>query len=318
MNSTQAKKIPLVKILEQLGHSPEREVRGDIWYHSPFRKESEASFKIDTRQNVWFDYGEGEGGNVLDLISYLHNGRKCEASDVSSALGKLVELTGEYKAGNDYQMPDLLARSASIGSLQRGESTLEIVKVQELQNKALTGYLKERGISERIARPHVKEIYYKRGGKNYFALAFPNNSEGYELRNEYFKGVHGTKDISVVGRKEFANEKKIEGGGRAVTVFEGFMDFLSALVHYGKPITTPVIVLNSVAMKDRAVKAIRDMQVSKVYLYTQRDERGIEARNYIAEELKGIDVLDKSDLYEGYEDFNEFLIGSNLRHHSVG
>ena len=103
-----------------------------------------------------------------------------------------------------------------------------------------------------------------------------------------------------------------------MTVFEGFMDFLSALVHYGKPITTPVIVLNSVAMKDRAVKAIRDMQVSKVYLYTQRDERGIEARNYIAEELKGIDVLDKSDLYEGYEDFNEFLIGSNLRHHSVG
>jgi len=310
MNSAQAKQIPLAKILERLGYSPHHEARGDVWYFSPFRKETEASFKIDTRQNVWFDYGEGAGGNGLDFINYLHHSRKCtDGSDVSFALGKLTELTGEYKASRDYQTPDLFTRPASTGSPQKDESTLEVVKVQKIENKALMSYLRERGISPATARPHVKEIYYKRGGKNYFALAFPNDSRGYELRNKYFKGVHGSKDISVIGKKNFANEKKIDGGEQAVTVFEGFMDFLSALEYYGKPITTPVIVLNSVAMKDRAVEAIRDMQVSKVYLYLDRDESGRELTGYFQQRLQGMTTVDNSVLYAEYKDFNEFLTG---------
>ena len=44
-----------------------------------------------------------------------------------------------------------------------------------------------------------------------------------------------------------------------VTVFEGFMDFLSALTYYPKEMTPPVMVLNSVAMKDRALCTIREM-----------------------------------------------------------
>jgi len=310
MNSTQAKQIPLAKILEQLGYSPHHEARGDVWYFSPFRKESEASFKIDTRQNVWFDYGEGAGGNGLDFINYLHHDRKCtNGSDVSFALEKLTELIGEYKTSRDYQTPDLFARTASTGSPQKNKSTLEIVKVQELENKALVSYLQERNISETSAHPHVKEIYYKRSDKHYFTLAFPNDSGGYELRNKYFKGAHGSKDISVIGKKNFADEKKNEGGGQAVTVFEGFMDFLSALEYYGKPITTPVIVLNSVAMKDRAVEAIRDMQVSKVYLYLDRDESGRELTGYLQQQLQGVTIIDNSVLYAEHKDFNEFLTG---------
>ena len=117
MNSAQAKQIPLAKILERLGYSPHHEVRGDVWYFSPFRKESEASFKIDTPQNVWFDYGEGAGGNGLDFINYLHHGRKCtDGSDVSFALDKLTELTGEYSERRDYKTSDLFSRPASTDS----------------------------------------------------------------------------------------------------------------------------------------------------------------------------------------------------------
>jgi len=311
MNSAQAKQIPLAKILERLGHSPHHEVRGDVWYFSPFRKESEASFKIDTRQNVWFDYGEGAGGNGLDLINYLHHGRKCtDGSDVSFALGKLTELTGEYSERQDYKTPDLFSRPASTGSPQKSESTLKVVKVRELRNEALTGYLRERGISLATTRPYVKEIYYKYGGKNYFALCFANDSGGYELRNKYFKGVHGSKDISVIRRKNFANQKKNKGEGQAVTVFEGFMDFLSALEYHGKPITTPVIVLNSVAMKDRAVEAIKGMEASKVYLYLDRDNSGRELTGYFQKQLQGITTIDNSDLYAEHKDFNEFLVSS--------
>lgn len=317
MNSHQAKQIPLTKILEQLGYSPHHEARGDVWYFSPFRKESEASFKIDTRQNVWFDYGEGAGGNGLDLINYLHYGRKCaDGSDVSFVLGKLTELTGEYSERRDYQTPDLFSRPASTGSPQKSESTLEVVRVRELRNEALTGYLRERGISLATAHPYVKEIYYKYGGKNYFALCFANDSGGYELRNKYFKGVHGSKDISVIGRKNFANEKKIDGE-QAVTVFEGFMDFLSALEYHGKPVTTPVIVLNSVAMKDRTVEAIKGMEASKVYLYLDNDVAGRELSGYFQQQLQDVAIIDNSDLYAEHKDFNEFLVSGKKQAKSL-
>lgn len=306
LNSSQAKQIPLSRILERLGHTPHHEVRGELWYFSPFRKESDPSFKVNQQRNIWNDYGEGVGGNVLDFIVYYHRRHKCQTSDVSVALDTLEELTGSHRPDHDTQTRDLFTPPAAT-SRSKENSPLDIRRIQPLQNKALIEYLKGRGISEHTARPYVREIYYTRGEKHYFALAFPNNSGGYELRNPYFKGAHGSKDISVIGLKTDASEKKNEGVIEAVTVFEGFIDFLSALAHYRKEATTPVIVLNSVAMKDKALHAIRDMKASKVYLYLDRDKAGRELTEHFRRKLQGVDVLDKSNLYEGHKDFNDFL-----------
>ena len=68
--------------------------------------------------------------------------------------------------------------------------------------------------------------------------------------------------------------------------------------------TTPVIVLNSVAMKDRALCTIREMQVS---LYLDRDKSGRELTERFKKALSGLAVKDKSDLYAFYEDFNAWL-----------
>jgi 5S rRNA maturation endonuclease (ribonuclease M5) len=147
----------------------------------------------------------------------------------------------------------------------------------------------------------------------YFALAFKNGSGGYELRNPYFKGVHSSKDITIIDKKELLTKRKAGKEVEAVTVFEGFIDFLSALTYYGKPITTPVIVMNSVAMKDRAVEVIKEMGVSKVYLYLDRDQSGRELTEHFRNELQGVDFLDKSDLYADYKDFNEFLVSASQK-----
>jgi len=64
-------------------------------------------------------------------------------------------------------------------------------------------------------------MYYTYNGKSYFALAFANESGGYELRNRYYKGCYGHKDISLIPGRNTAS--------KSVAVFEGFMDFLSAL-----------------------------------------------------------------------------------------
>lgn len=199
MNSQQAKQIPLSQILERLGHQPHHEVRGELWDFSPFRQESEPSFKVNRERNIWNDYGEGVGGNVLDLIVYCHHRRKCQITDVSFALKTLEELIGGFRPDSDSPTRDQVTRPAAT---KKPESRpLDVKRIQALTNRALVEYLKERGISEGTARPFVKEIYYTRGAKSYFALAFPNRSGGYELRNAYFKGAHGRKAISLVKRK---------------------------------------------------------------------------------------------------------------------
>ena len=59
----------------------------------------------------------------------------------------------------------------------------------------------------------VQEMYYRIGGKPYFALAFRNDSGGYELRNPRFKGST-SKDITHIRQQGEPREKCL--------VFEGF------------------------------------------------------------------------------------------------
>jgi DNA primase len=40
----------------------------EVWYFSPFRNEKTASFKIKMSDNVWYDFGDGAGGNVIDFV----------------------------------------------------------------------------------------------------------------------------------------------------------------------------------------------------------------------------------------------------------
>lgn len=73
-------------------------------------------------------------------------------------------------------------------------------------------------------------------------------------------------------------------------------------------ITTDVIVLNSVTMKDKAVEAIKEMGVGKVYLYLDRDPSGRELTQHFLQPLFGVTLVDNSDLYANYKDFNDFLV----------
>ena len=84
MNAAQAKQIPMKALLASLGHQPAKERRGELWYLSPFRQESEPSFKINQERNIWYDFGEGEGGNVLDFTM-----RYYQVNSIAEALSRL-------------------------------------------------------------------------------------------------------------------------------------------------------------------------------------------------------------------------------------
>src|SRR5690606_2018829 len=72
INCEEAKQIRIVDYLSTLGIEPVQIRRDEYWYFSPFRDEKHASFKVSGRQNLWYDFGEGTGGSIIDLGIRLH------------------------------------------------------------------------------------------------------------------------------------------------------------------------------------------------------------------------------------------------------
>ena len=100
-------------------------------------------------------------------------------------------------------------------SLQR--SSMELISVQAVKHPKLLLYLSEWGLQPSDVSPFLSEVYYEVSEKCIFALGFPNDAGGWELRNPYFKGCFAPKAISTI---KGTDSHKLQ-------LFEGFMDFLS-------------------------------------------------------------------------------------------
>ena len=61
MTIEEAKSIRIADYLHSLGYSPVKQQGINLWYKSPFREESEASFKVNTEHEQWYDFGLGKG-----------------------------------------------------------------------------------------------------------------------------------------------------------------------------------------------------------------------------------------------------------------
>ena len=163
-------------------------------------------------------------------------------------------------------------------------------------------YLTERQIDLGVARKHCQEIYYKHNGKPYFALAFGNESGGYEIRNKYFKGCISPKDITVVNNNS-----------PSCAILEGFMDYLSFLtLCAGKGVDTSkydYLILNSVAKLSKATAMVSNYQTLHAYL--DNDTAG---RNATAELRKifGSRLVDHAENYREYKDLNDYPCGKKL------
>ena len=70
------KRYPLEDFLARLGHHPVQRRANAIWYRSPYREEHTPSFKVNPEKNLWFDFGEGKGGNIFALAGGVHPKRR--------------------------------------------------------------------------------------------------------------------------------------------------------------------------------------------------------------------------------------------------
>ena len=291
MTYKEANNISIKDYLNSLGIQPVTEKGSYGMYRSPLREDNTPSFKVDYNANLWCDYGTGEGGTLIDLVM-KQNG--------CNAYGAICRLEQDDTTSFSFHGKDLPERDTK----RQAASPIEIRRIQPLQNPALMRYLQERGISPGTAAPYVQEMYYRIGGKPYFALAFRNDSGGYELRNPRFKGST-SKDITHIRQQGEPREKCL--------VFEGFMDYLSFLTLRMKNCPTmpdldrqDYVILNSTVNVPKAIDVLYPYE--RIHCMLDNDKAGYEATRAIELEYP-YRVRDFSHNYRGYSDLNDYLCG---------
>ena len=274
------KSIPLATFLSQLGHEPTMRKGTRLWYLSPLRQERTPSFKVETALNCWYDFGIGKGGNIFDLATELY-----QSTDLRYLMSCITDRCA---------VPS--AQTVASTSFQRHSAPgFQDISVVPLRSHALVAYLQERGIPVQIAVANCQQIHYSCRSKRYYAVAFENQSNGYEIRNRYFKGCIAPKDISI--------RRVRDGPSTECAVFEGFIDYLSALT-LGIINGADAIILNSVCNVNKAVPVLKGYDTINCYL--DNDKAGETAFAELAA-IYGSTVIDRSTLYSGFNDLNEYL-----------
>lgn len=295
MNIEQSKKLSIIDFLDKEGIKPAW-IRGNAyWYLSPFRSERIPSFKISKRENLWYDYGTQEGGDLIELVKRMYN--KPSVSDA------LAVITTKGIAIVDR------ATETSIDVREYTTAKMNDVRLLPLKNHALLSYFCSRRIDMTIGKMYCREIHYKVEQKHYYGIAFGNLSDGYEVRNPYFKGCIGHKDITMIAHT--FNERQ-----DGCLVFEGFMDFLSFLTlvkwkdrRFVIESLCDYMIMNSVANLKRALQYLD--RYTHIHCFLDNDHAGRKT----AETIMGLfeyRVTNESFRYAEYKDVNDYLMDKRM------
>jgi len=277
MNCKQFNSIKLEEVLASLGHLPTKQNEKEAWYLNPFETETQASFKLDKKLNLWYLYSEGIGGNNTDFIMKYQN-----------ASVKEVLEWAEKQNFSSFQPQNNV-------HLQKSIPNYQIMKITELQNENLKNYLHQSGLSQNVY-PFIKEVHFTIRGKNIYAVGFENLSGGWELRNSFYKGSLLKKDISIIGfNRQRAN--------KSVVVFEGFTDALS-FIEMQKTYQGELLVMNSISLLNKTKEYLQNY--SEINLFLDNDKAGENCKNEILKSFP--EAKDHSKIYFPHKDLNDYLL----------
>ena len=279
--------ISIKQILAEQGILPKQQRAGYGMYLSPLRAERTPSFKVDYNKNLWYDFGSGEGGSIIDLVMRM------ESCSAANAIAKLEN-------GNSFSFH----RVESVESAHSTPSTLQIHSVEPLHNRHLIDYLQsKRAIDIAVAREYCREVHYTISDKHRYAIGFQSDAGGWELRNEFFKGSTSPKSPTT-----------FDNGSNSCLLFEGFVDMLSYLTlkNTVRP-TVDIAVLNSGNNLHRAEEFLKRHSI--IHSFLDNDTAGCEAHRRLTESIcattRIIEVVDNSTFYRQHKDLNDYLQSKN-------
>ena len=273
------RQIPLADFLARLGHEPVRRSGNELWYRAPYRSERTPSFRVNVAKQLWYDFGLGKGGDIFTLAGEF--AQSVDFMEQARFIAKAANMVVDRSEKPIYQP-------------KPAEPAFEGVEAVPLLRSPLTDYLAERGIPYAVASRYCCRLNYGVRGKRYFAVGFPNVAGGFEIRSRFFKGCVPPKDVSSVKTENTTAD--------VCSVFEGFMDFLSAAT-LGLE-TGDCLVLNSVSNVEKAMKHLD--AYGRINCFLDRDEAGRRTLDVLGKRHSGR-ICDRSALYDGCKDLNEYL-----------
>ena len=277
MNVKQAEEIPVEKVLERMGFLPQKISGYDLFFLSPFRLEKTPSFHLNTKKNKWFDHGEGFGGNTLDFVIKKSG---CTVSEALVFLKDFSVFFSFHQQENCLDIPE--------------EKKYSITSVSNIKSYALLEYLSHRRIRKSEVINKLSQVNYNINGKSFYAIGFKNDKGGWEIRNKYVKICLNQKDITL-----------IKNNSNKLLVFEGFFDYLSHVQFFDElKNDSDYLILNSISLLKKSESIF--LNYADIDLYLDNDIKGKETTLDLLTKYKNVN--DKSDLYAGHKDLNEFLM----------
>ena len=277
-----ANEVALVDIFADRGVKCQRTTGKYKYYPAVWRGEKNASIAVDIEQNVWQDFGgsgAGKGGDPIRLIEIWDHKTAFEAAQylLSHTFKNKVE-----KTTNQFE-------------IQFEENTTRrYIGDYLIDNIQLDYLVNDRKIRPETAQRYTRKVFYQLGTKKVFAVGVRNDKGGWELRTNKFKITLGEKWYTTIPGRNKRNH---------LIVFEGFMDYLSALdLHQADYFEADCIVLNSLAMADK----INFAKYERVWLALDNDPAGDGSTRHLMERHNNMKDL-RGD-FKGYKDYNDKLI----------
>ena len=295
MNILQIKQIAIVDFLLAIGIRPTKETTVSAWYHAPYREDEDPSFKVNKNRNIWYDFATAKSGDIIDLAVLVYR-----TQNISKVLKMITQATPAVPMKVRTFVPH--PQTSASGGIRAQTSAFQDLRVKALVSMPLLSYLSKRGIDMEIVRQECREAHYTCHGKSYYAIAFPNEAGGYEIRNPYYKGCIAPKAVSIIS----------QGHSDSVCLFEGFMDYLSfQTLRKLERLSVPcygadLLVLNSVNNLPKALPRLKAYK--HIYCYLDNDDAGRRVVDMLRE-LKGDAVHDMMEAYPLYKDLNDILVG---------
>ena len=272
-----------ITCLNYLGKPLRKTSAGWFLYRCSWREDNHPSLNVTPNGKVWHDLATGAKGGIIELVMACLN------------TGDLSRVCAEFDSSSSFS---LSSRVFDCEKKEEVETTaFYSFSLVPLQSRGLYAYLTKRRINTNIARQFLQEAHYsflpKNDGKFLYALAYPNDKGGCELRSEYYKGGTSPKGISTHLGKENV----------PTVVFEGFFDMLSFATLCGE-VRHNYIVLNSIVNAPAAIEVLRSIS-GKVYLCLDNDEGGEKSTRQMLEALPS--AVDIRNRFAPAKDVNEYL-----------
>jgi len=252
--------ISIYDILTSLSGPGKREGRC-FKFRSPFRDERTPSFAIYPESNTWFDFGLGEGGDIVNLFMRLYNCSYREALCEIEALVLSPEFSGENRTHENPSNGDApQTRNYSV--------TIKSTKVEE--------YFRSVGLS---LPPGTGAFLAKLKGNDYIAFPCPDKRNPTGLECRAIKDVEPRR-LSLFKKDVWFYERK----NNHIAITESIFDCLamSSLVR-GE---YSLLALNGLGNKNKAINFVKRINPRFVFIALDNDTHG--AGQKVQEELERV------------------------------